>query len=55
MASGYEDTTWFGAVSLFKTWRKLHTPKTEDFLKESKNIVKEHVILKNNYLVILPC
>lgn len=55
MASGYEDNTWFGAVSLFKPLRKLYTPETEDFLKSSKGMVKEHVILKNNYLVILPC
>lgn len=33
MASDYEDNTWFWAVSLFKTLRKLHMPETEDFFK----------------------
>lgn len=33
MASGFEDNTWFGAVSLFKTFRKLYTPETEDFFE----------------------
>lgn len=46
MASGYEDNTWFGAVSLFKTLRKLYTPETQYFLKESKDMVEEHIILK---------
>lgn len=46
MASGYEDNTWFWSISLFKTLRKLDIPETEDSLKYSKPVVKEHVILK---------
>lgn len=45
-ASGYEDNTWFWSISLFKTLRKLYIPEREDFLKYSKHVVKEHVILK---------
>lgn len=31
MDSGCEGNTWFGAVSLFKTLRKLYMPETEEF------------------------
>lgn len=52
-ALGYEDNTWFWSISLFKTLRKLYIPEREDFLKYSKHVVKEHVILKK--IILLYC